>query len=187
MQKAGLYFTDARLGRAVALILEQNGYLTEANALSCDFAVTDKEGLLSENTKVLYIGREEKADKSYLHRPFGRDELINAIKRLTGQKENSVLRLDKKHKKAMYGDKILPLTEKEFALLLLLYENKGKVISDTEIVEMVWKNETVKGSNIAAVYVNYLRKKLDGAAGKQLIFRARGAGYMYKEKEDDNA
>ncbi len=190
MQRIQLKIDDKLLCKAVALMLEQLGYMpcTESSV----FVITDSKTEIIENTDTLLIGREESADKNYLRRPFGMQELMHAMRTLTGEGEIShtqggMLRLDRKHKKALLGDEKISLTEKEFALLVLLYESRGKAVSDGEIVQKIWKNETAQGSNIAAVYVNYLRKKLERPAARQLIFRVRGKGYMYKEKEHENA
>ena len=77
----------------------------------------------------------------------------------------------------------MTLTEKEFSLLSLLLKNKGKAISDAEITDKIWKNEVASGSNVVAVYVNYLRTKLENAFGVKMIYRVRGEGYMLKEIE----
>ena len=66
-------------------------------------------------------------------------------------------------------------------LLSLLYENKGKAVTSEEIIQRVFDGKTVENSNAAAVYVNYLRKKLDKRIGKMLIYSVRGVGYMLKE------
>ena len=38
-------------------------------------------------------------------------------------------------------------------------------------------------TNIIDVYVNYLRKKIDGKGDKKLIHTVRGVGYVFKEEE----
>ena len=90
------------------------------------------------------------------------------------------LSIDKKRSVAKYGKYSVSLTETEMKLLSLLHENRGKTVTNAEITAVVFDGKTVKGSNAAAVYVNYLRKKLDEKIGKRLIFSVRGVGYVLK-------
>ena len=77
----------------------------------------------------------------------------------------------------MLGREPIALTEKEFLLFSLLYDAKGGIVTDEEIDEKVWKNETADGSNVTAVYINYLRKKIEEPLGRRYILRVRGKGY----------
>ena len=122
-----------------------------------------------------------------LLRPFAPEELLRAVAELSGDDESakrasagklkSEPRLDKKNKRVMLGREPIALTEKEFLLFSLLYDAKGGIVTDSEIDEKVWKNETADGSNVTAVYVNYLRKKIDEPLGRRYILRVRGKGY----------
>jgi len=44
----------------------------------------------------------------------------------------------------------------------------------------VWKTEFDPSTNIVDVYINYLRKKIDGAEGANLLHTVRGTGYMLR-------
>ena len=101
----------------------------------------------------------------------------------SAKRESSAVRIDKKRLTVFIAGEKVRLTEKELKLFSLLYENRDKAVSDSEIVEKVFGSETVSGSNIAAVYVNYLRKKLDERLGKRMIYRVRGEGYLLKIDE----
>jgi len=74
----------------------------------------------------------------------------------------------------------IDLTQKEFALLVYLLRNKGKVVSRVEIAENVWDINFDTGTNIIDVYVNFLRKKMDKDFSQKLIHTQTGIGYILK-------
>lgn len=69
---------------------------------------------------------------------------------------------------------------REFALLSLLYKNRGRIVSRKEVLDTVWGEDYDSANNVDNVYVNYLRKKLDEPLGVKLIYTVRGKGYMMK-------
>ncbi len=78
------------------------------------------------------------------------------------------------------GEKKIDLTQKEFALLVYLLQNKGRVLSRTDIAEKVWDINFDTGTNIIDVYVNFLRKKIDRDFSLKLIHTQTGIGYILK-------
>ena len=151
-----------------------------------DLHCADKDVQRFENT-VYICGRDETEPEGRvcLRRPFLIDAFISEIldTLFSDKKADSdtlSLSLDKKTKSARYGKLAIPLTETEFKLLLLLYENKGETVTCEEITDKVFGGKTVENSNVSAVYVNYLRKKLDERIGKRMIFSVRGKGYTLK-------
>jgi len=79
------------------------------------------------------------------------------------------------------GELKIELTQKEFALLVYLLQNKGRVVSRMEIAEKVWDINFDTGTNIIDVYVNFLRKKIDKDFTQKLIHTQVGVGYILKE------
>ncbi|MDX3453924.1 response regulator transcription factor [Streptomyces sp. ME02-8801-2C] len=69
------------------------------------------------------------------------------------------------------------LSATEFALLKLLLENAGQVISKAHILDTVWNYGFQGESGVVETYVYYLRRKL-GDSGQSLIRTVRGAGYI---------
>jgi DNA-binding response OmpR family regulator len=67
------------------------------------------------------------------------------------------------------------LTAKEFDLLLCLLENAGRVLTRSELKELVWDFRFDAQTKVVDLYVHYLRKKL-GDAG-DIIQTVRGVGY----------
>ncbi|MBQ7325401.1 MAG: winged helix-turn-helix domain-containing protein [Clostridia bacterium] len=73
----------------------------------------------------------------------------------------------------LMGGKRIPLSPCERALLALLMETPGECVP-TEQMDALWQE---KGGNTTAVYIRYLRKKLDEPSGLRLIRSVRGRGY----------
>ena len=76
------------------------------------------------------------------------------------------------------GDRDIPLTAKEYALLEYLIRNAGRVVGRAEIAEHVWDESFDPFSNLIEVYVNRLRRKLGDDGGKPLLQTRRGSGYV---------
>ena len=75
------------------------------------------------------------------------------------------------------GNRLLGLTAREYALLVLLLEERGRVVSRERILRDVWKDDQGSSSNVIEVYVRYLRQKLEEGGGSRLIHTIRGRGY----------
>lgn len=90
------------------------------------------------------------------------------------------LALDHENHVAYFKGKQVELTKKEFALLNLLYENRGVPVSREEAQALAFAD--AKGNtNVVDVYVNYLRAKIDHPFGVRLITTVRGKGYIIEE------
>jgi DNA-binding response OmpR family regulator len=79
------------------------------------------------------------------------------------------------------GQRIVPLTAREYALLLLLMEHSGQVLSRDQILREVWHDQQSAASNVIEVYVRYLRQKLEEQGEKRLIHTVRGQGYCLSD------
>lgn len=141
-----------------------------------------------ETDKVL--GLEIGAD-DYMTKPFSTRELLARIKVIlkryekTIKKETSVvmlvgdLRIDnEKHEVTKEGESIY-LTLKEFQLLRILTENRGKVLSRNVLLDEVWGYDYFGESRTVDVHVRHLRKKIGDNNG-ELIETIRGVGYKIK-------
>ena len=71
----------------------------------------------------------------------------------------------------------IPLTAREYGLLLFLMRKAGDVVSKTEILENVWDAAYSGGDNVVEVYVSYLRRKIDEPFQLQTLRTVRGLGY----------
>lgn len=130
----------------------------------------------------------------YLVKPFEFKELLARIRALlkrvsTTKSEENVLHfhdlsVNLDTYEVFRSGRKISLTQKEFALLLYLLRNKGKVVSRSEIAENVWDINFDTGTNIIDVYVNFLRKKIDKDFPEKLIHTQTGFGYIMKEETE---
>ncbi|WP_320783210.1 response regulator transcription factor [Streptomyces sp. CRN 30] len=91
------------------------------------------------------------------------------------------LRMDPQARRAWRGERELELTRTEFELLELLVRNAGVVLDHATIYDRIWGYDFGPGSKNLAVYVGYLRRKLDEPDAPQLIQTVRGVGYVLRE------
>jgi DNA-binding response OmpR family regulator len=70
------------------------------------------------------------------------------------------------------------LTSREFALLELFLQNRGRVLTRTLIGERIWEAHYEMETNLIDVYVRRLRQKLGATEEKPLIRTVRGTGYQ---------
>ncbi|MDX3089639.1 response regulator transcription factor [Streptomyces griseoaurantiacus] len=98
-----------------------------------------------------------------------------------GQLAVAGLRMDVQARRAWRGERELELTRTEFDLLELLARNSGIVLDHTTIYDRIWGYDFGPGSKNLAVYVGYLRRKLDAPGAPALIHTVRGVGYVLRE------
>jgi two-component system response regulator MprA len=97
------------------------------------------------------------------------------------QIEAAGLRMDMQARRAWRGGRELELTRTEFELLELLVRNAGIVLDHSTIYDRIWGYDFGPGSKNLAVYVGYLRRKLDDPGAPALIHTVRGVGYVLRE------
>ena len=74
------------------------------------------------------------------------------------------------------------LTVKEFDLLCLLVENKGKVMTKDELFNKIWGNDSESEPQTLTVHIKRLREKLkDDLKKPERIVTVWGVGYRYEE------
>ncbi|WP_328554142.1 MULTISPECIES: response regulator transcription factor [unclassified Streptomyces] len=99
----------------------------------------------------------------------------------SGQVSAAGLRMDIQARRAWRGQRELELTRTEFELLELLVRNAGIVLDHSTIYDRIWGYDFGPGSKNLAVYVGYLRRKLDEPGAPALIHTVRGVGYVLRE------
>lgn len=77
-----------------------------------------------------------------------------------------------------YKEKIIELSKNEFRILLILIQNKGKVVSREKLMNQLWKTDIFIDENTLTVNVNRLRKKLSNQGIGDLIKTKFGVGYI---------
>jgi two-component system response regulator MprA len=91
------------------------------------------------------------------------------------------LRLDPAARRCWRGDVELELSKTEFDLLELLMFNAGIVLDRSRIYEEIWGYDFGPDSKNLAVYISYLRRKVDDGHEPKLIHTVRGVGYTLRE------
>ncbi|MEU8686467.1 response regulator transcription factor [Streptomyces sp. NPDC048611] len=99
----------------------------------------------------------------------------------SGVVEAADLRIDGPSRRAWRGERELELTRTEFELLELLARNAGIVLDHSTIYDRIWGYDFGPGSKNLAVYVGYLRRKVDVPGSRPLIQTVRGVGYVLRE------
>ena len=102
--------------------------------------------------------------EDYIVKPFSFDELVARLKVQQRRAESGArpgpVRLDPATRSVARGKRSVSLTEREFALLSLLWNRRGEVLSRGEIFDALWAREGTSSENVVDVYVGYLRRKL---------------------------
>ncbi|MFE1769041.1 response regulator transcription factor [Streptomyces angustmyceticus] len=111
----------------------------------------------------------------------GAGEAYDARVADSGVVEAADLRIDGPSRRAWRGERELELTRTEFELLELLARNAGIVLDHSTIYDRIWGYDFGPGSKNLAVYVGYLRRKVDVPGSRPLIHTVRGVGYVLRE------
>ena len=85
---------------------------------------------------------------------------------------------------AQRGERALPLTAKEFDLLVYLLKHPRQVKTREQILEAVWGYDFGGQDNVLEVTISHLRAKLDRGASKRLIQTVRGIGYVLRAEDE---
>jgi two-component system, OmpR family, response regulator MprA len=168
-------------GLTVCRVLRAEGDRTPILMLTARTETTDR-----------VAGLDAGAD-DYLAKPFDLAELLarlRALLRRTAPAEDDEtvpgvldvadLRLDPLARRAWRGDRELVLSKTEFDLLELLVANAGIVLEHATIYDRIWGYDFGPDSKNLAVYISYLRRKVEEEGESKLIHTVRGVGYTVR-------
>jgi len=93
--------------------------------------------------------------------------------------QDAHLEIDVADKVALLDSSLLPLTRKEYELLLLLVENAGEVVPREDILMRVWGYGSGIRTRTLDVHIRRLRKQL-GSYGAPYIETIFGIGYRFQ-------
>ena len=90
------------------------------------------------------------------------------------------LRLDPSSRRVWRGAREVELSKTEFDLLELLVRNQGMVLEHSIIYDRIWGYDFGPDSKNLAVYISYLRRKLEATGESKIIHTIRGVGYSVR-------
>jgi two-component system copper resistance phosphate regulon response regulator CusR len=145
-------------------------------------------GKTDEKVKGFELGADD-----YLVKPFQFPELLARVRALLKRGQQAApaeavlkiadLEIDAVRHRATRSGQRVALTAKEFALLFLLAQRSGEVLSRTQIASLVWDIHFDCDSNVVGVAVRRLRAKIDDPFDAKLIHTVRGVGYVLEHRE----
>ena len=126
----------------------------------------------------------------YLVKPFDLAELLARLRALLrrhsiAEGDDSILRfedlsLNPPTREVRRGERPIELTKIEFDLLELFLHHPRQVLTRDQILDLVWGYNFDSGTNSLAVYIGYLRRKLEEGGESRLIQTVRGVGYALR-------
>ncbi|MCE7062222.1 response regulator transcription factor [Dyadobacter sp. CY343] len=145
-------------------------------------------GEAEDKIKALDLGADD-----YLTKPIHFPELlsrINALRRryeLHYSKDNVLtcgdLSVNLDTNAVSREQKEIVLSVKEFRFLVYLLENQNKIVTRSQILQVVWGANADTYTNVVDVYISYLRNKIDADFSEKLIKTVKGRGYMISAKK----
>jgi two-component system copper resistance phosphate regulon response regulator CusR len=135
------------------------------------------------------VGLESGAD-DYLAKPFAYAEFLARIRALLRRPLQSVdtvlavgdMEIDLLRRRVRRGAARIELTAQEFALLKLLAERQGEVLTRAFVTSQVWDMNFDSDTNVVDVAIKRLRAKIDNPFEKKLLHTVRGMGYVMEER-----
>ncbi len=164
-------------GLEVCRRIRRAGDLTPILMLTARDAVNDRVAGLD-------VGADD-----YLVKPFDLAELLARLRALLRRHnvgdDDVVLRfedltLSPQTREVRRGPRKIELTKIEFDLLELFLQHPRQVLSRDQILDLVWGYNFDSGTNSLAVYIGYLRRKLEEGHEPRLIQTIRGVGYALR-------
>lgn len=153
-----------------------------AQGIDAPILVITARDAIADRVRGLDCGADD-----YLVKPFAFDELVARLRALARRGRSrhltAVLRygpiaLDQRSHVVTVDARPVALTATEYRLLEFLMRRAEAIVSRDQLAEHVWGGDYDPFSNLADVYIGYLRRKLGEAGG--LIRTVRGLGYMLK-------
>ena len=124
----------------------------------------------------------------YVVKPFALEELtarLHALLRRRGVEGTTALVVgdvvvDPRRHVATRAGRDLGLTGREFSLLEVFARNPGQVLSRDQLLELVWGYTFDVDTNVADVFVGYLRRKLEADGSPRVLHTIRGVGWALR-------
>jgi two-component system KDP operon response regulator KdpE len=132
-------------------------------------------------------GLEWGAD-DYMTKPFRQMELLSRIKAVIRRADpaqtkavitSGKLSFNSISRQVIYGQKEIDLTRTEGIILSELIKNAGRIVTHSQLAEVVWGEEYPDATESLRVYIRRLRGKIESDPDKpQIIITKAGVGYL---------
>ena len=131
----------------------------------------------------LQIGADD-----YIAKPFAIEELLARIEVVFRRQDNlnnyiikfKDITINKSSRVVKRNGNEINLTNKEYELLMILIDIKGKVVTREELLEKIWGYGYEPETNVIDVYIRYLRAKLNNENKEEYIQTVRSVGYIMR-------
>lgn len=174
-----------------------------ARLVMLDIMLPDKDGFYilekirkESNTPILIVsaktGKDDKllgldlgAD-DYIEKPYDIDIMLAKIRGIFKRRyaldelSDGDIRVNKISRAVFRNDAPLEMTAKEFELLVLLIENKGRTLSKEYIFNTIWGSDSDSEQQTLTVHIKWLRQKIEeDPKNPRRIQTVWGVGYKY--------
>lgn len=175
-----------------------------ARLVVLDIMLPDRDGFYvlekirgSSNTPVLIVSaKTDKEDKlnglnlsadDYIEKPYDIDIMLAKISGIFKRRyaldeiTDDNIRINKASRTVYKNERQLEMTAKEFDLLLLLAENKGRTLSKEYLFRQVWGSDSFSEQQTLTVHIKWLRQKIEDDPGSpKKILTVWGIGYRFE-------
>jgi DNA-binding response OmpR family regulator len=206
LEKNGYLVTSAGDGRtAIALAVSE-----EPDLVILDIMLPILDGIeackeirkLSNVPIIMLTAKDQEFDKvlalelgadDYVTKPFSLGEIIARVKaRLRRQEVDNETRdealtvgeisIDRSRQRLVVRGQVVALAPKEFRLLYMLMENRGRIVTRQMLLEKVWGYDFEGEHQTISVHVRWLREKIEvDPNNPRHIVTVRSRGYMFRE------
>lgn len=194
-------YTVSAAGNAERALLLYEKY--GARLVVLDIMLPDRDGFYilekireTSNTPVLIVSaKNAKDDKllglnlgadDYIEKPYDIDIMLAKIRGIFRRRYSldelvdGNMRINKINRIVYKNDLPIEMTAKEFDLLVLLMENKGRTLSKEYLFNTVWGSDSDSEQQTLTVHIKWLRQKIEGnPKNPQKILTVWGVGYKY--------
>jgi two-component system response regulator RegX3 len=208
----GFDVTIARDGQEAVLLFDKNSY----HAVLLDLMLPKMSGLdvcramraKSDVPIIIVSAKGEEVDMvlmlelgadDYVTKPYRLRELVARIHAVLRRREvrdegggeqelihAGRIRMDVDARRCFVGDQEIKLRKKEFALLRLLLENPGRVLTREVLIDRVWGSDYVGDTKTLDVHIKRLRTLIeDDPKNPTGITTVRGVGYRFEVTPDE--